>query len=53
MNPLATKGFTYAEINLIEMPVNNYTLKKHGEYAVFVPNELIDSYEEFLPLEIQ
>ena len=51
-NPSSTRRFTYAELKLIERPVNNYTLVNNGEYSFFVPNELLDTYEDFLPPEL-
>ena len=37
---------------LTENPINNYSLFKNGEYSFFVPDELIDTYEDFLPPEL-
>ncbi len=51
-NPLSTRRFTYAELKLIENPVNNYTMVTNGKYSFFVPNELLDTYENFLPPEL-
>jgi len=52
-SPSSTRRFTRAEISLIEMPSNGYTVVEHGDFAVFVPNELIDSYNNFLPPELR
>jgi hypothetical protein len=53
LDPRYSRKFSLAEVNQIEMPTNSYTMKKHGEYAVFVPNELVDTYNDFLPAEMR
>lgn len=52
-SPSSTKRFSLAEIRLIEMPANSYTRIEKGEYSFFVPNELLDSYEDYLPPELK
>ena len=49
----STRRFTLAEIRLIEMSPNGYSLIKDGDYALFVPNELLDTYNDFLPPELR
>jgi hypothetical protein len=51
-NPSSTRRFTYAELKLVENPKNNYTIIQNGEYSFFVPDELLDTYENFLPPEL-
>ena len=51
-NALSTKRFTYAELKLIEAPSSNYTIVKNEKYSFFVPNELLDTYKDFLPPEL-
>jgi hypothetical protein len=51
-SPSSTRRFTYAELKVIEAPTSNYTTIENGEYAFFVPNELLDTYKDFLPPEL-
>jgi hypothetical protein len=48
----STRRFTYAELKVIENPINNYTTIENGDYAFFVPDELQDTYKDFLPPEL-
>lgn len=52
-SPSSTKRFTNAEIHLIEMPGNSYTRIDKGEHSFFVPNELLSSYQDYLPPELK
>ena len=46
---ISSGKFTFAEIRTIEFPENDYTVIRNGEHAFFVPDELLDSYQSYLP----
>ena len=44
--------FSLPELRLIEMEINNYVSVPVGDYAAYVPIELLDTYEQYLPASL-
>ena len=51
-DPKFSHKITLAEVRLIELPGNKYKRFSHGPYEVFAPQEIRETYESYLPLEI-
>ncbi len=51
-DPNATRRFTYAELKLIDKIDDGYTLVPYGKYSFLVPDEHLDDFEDFVPVEL-
>jgi len=44
--------FSLPELRLIEMEINNYVSVPIGDYTAYVPIELLDTYQQYLPASL-
>jgi hypothetical protein len=51
-DPANIRRFSLPELRLIEMEKNNYVQVPVGQYSAFVPIELLDTFEQYLPANL-
>ena len=51
-NPRNAERFSLPELRFIELEKNNYVNVPVGEYTAFIPIELLDTYEQYLPASL-
>jgi hypothetical protein len=51
-NPRNSERFSLPELRLIELEKNNYVKVPVEEYTAFVPIELLDTYDQYLPANL-
>jgi len=52
VDPVNVDRFSLPELRLIEMETNNYVSVPVGDYTAYVPIELLDTYEQYLPASL-
>jgi hypothetical protein len=53
VDPKNIERFSLPELRLIELQKNNYVQVPVKDYTAYVPVELIDTYEQFLPASLR
>jgi hypothetical protein len=52
INPANARRFSLPELRLIELQKNNYRQVPVGKYTAFIPAELLNTYEQYLPAQL-